>query len=108
METIKVVDNMELCILSIPEREKKWPGNFENFRYVITETCRSHYYYDWIHTSEGGLLVFEGIQGRIQDFKLGGRTLKKIAPIEGRRENFWGISCEKSRFYAKKSYFFQF
>ena len=20
----------------------------------------------------------------------------------------WGISCEKSRFYAKKSYFFQF
>ena len=25
-----------------------------------------------------------------------------------RRENFWGISCEKSRFYAKKSYFFQF
>jgi hypothetical protein len=24
----------------------------------------------------------------------------------GRRENFWGISCEKSRFYAKKSYFF--
>jgi hypothetical protein len=26
----------------------------------------------------------------------------------GRRENVWGISCEKSRFYAKKSYFFQF
>jgi hypothetical protein len=24
----------------------------------------------------------------------------------GRRENFWGISCEKSQFYAKKSYFF--
>jgi hypothetical protein len=23
-----------------------------------------------------------------------------------RRENFWSISCEKSRFYAKKSYFF--
>ena len=23
----------------------------------------------------------------------------------GRRENIWGISCEKSRFYAKKSYF---
>ena len=21
---------------------------------------------------------------------------------EGGRENFWGISCEKSRFYAKK------
>jgi hypothetical protein len=25
----------------------------------------------------------------------------------GRREKYWGISCEKSRFYAKKSYFFQ-
>ena len=35
-------------------------------------------------------------QGRIQDFKLGGAHLKKIAPRGGRRENFWGISCEKS------------
>jgi hypothetical protein len=25
----------------------------------------------------------------------------------GRREKFWDISCEKSRFYAQKSYFFQ-
>jgi hypothetical protein len=25
----------------------------------------------------------------------------------GRYENVWGISCEKSRFYAQKSYFFQ-
>ena len=24
----------------------------------------------------------------------------------GRRETFWGISCEKSPFYAKKTYFF--
>jgi hypothetical protein len=24
----------------------------------------------------------------------------------GRRENIWGISCEKSRFYAKKITFF--
>ena len=74
-------------------------------------------------------------QGRIQDFKLGGAHLKKsrraegdaknvgvfcvknhdfttknhiFSNCEGRRENFWGISCEKSRFYAKKSYFFQF
>jgi hypothetical protein len=45
-------------------------------------------------------------QGRIQDFKLGG-ALKQIAPSGGKRENIWGISCEKSRFYAKKSYFFQ-
>ena len=50
-------------------------------------------------------------QGQIQDFKLGGGgggALKKIEPSGGRRENCWGISCEKSRFYAKKSYFFQF
>ena len=47
------------------------------------------------------------IQGRIQDFKLGG-ALKKFAPSGGRREIFGGISCEKSRFYAKKSYSFQF
>ena len=42
-------------------------------------------------------------QGRIQDFKLGGGggALKKIAPSGGRREHFWGISCEKSRFNAK-------
>ena len=46
------------------------------------------------------------VQGRIQDFKLGGAHLKKIAPSGGRREHFWGISCEKSRFYAKNSYFF--
>ena len=32
-------------------------------------------------------------------FQAGG-ALKKIAASGGRRENFWGISCEKSRFYA--------
>ena len=47
-------------------------------------------------------------QGRIQDFKLGGGgALKKLEPSGGRRETFWGISCEKSRFYARKSYFCQ-
>jgi len=35
-----------------------------------------------------------------------GGTLKKIAPSGGRRENVWGISCEKSRFYTKKILFF--
>jgi hypothetical protein len=35
-----------------------------------------------------------------------GGALKKIAPSGGRRQNIWGIPCEKSRFYAKKSYFF--
>ena len=32
-------------------------------------------------------------QGRIQDFKLG------VALNGGRREYFWGISCEKSYFF---------
>jgi hypothetical protein len=36
----------------------------------------------------------------------GGGALKKNAPSGGRHENFWGISCEKSRFYAKKIIFF--
>jgi hypothetical protein len=40
-------------------------------------------------------------------FQVRGGALKKIAPSGGRREHFWGISCEKSRFYAKRSYFFQ-
>ena len=33
----------------------------------------------------------------------GGGALKKIVPSGGRPENAWGISCEKSRFYDKKS-----
>ena len=49
--------------------------------------------------------VVSGSQGRIQDFKLGG-ALRKTAPSGGRPEQFWGISCEKGRFYAKKSFFF--
>ena len=40
-------------------------------------------------------------------FQVRGGALKKNAPSGGRRETFWGISCEKSRFYAKKSDFFQ-
>ena len=46
------------------------------------------------------------IHGRIQDFKLGGGALKKIAPSGERRENVCGILCEKSRFYAKKNHIF--
>ena len=41
-------------------------------------------------------------------FQVRGGALKKIAPSGGRREKFWGISCEKSRFYAKKIIFYQF
>ena len=39
-------------------------------------------------------------------FQVRGGALKKIALSGGRRENFWGISCEKSRFYAQKIIFF--
>ena len=35
-------------------------------------------------------------------------ALKRIAQSGGRREKIWGILCEKSRFYAKKSIFFPF
>ena len=36
-------------------------------------------------------------------FRVRGGALKQIAPSGGWRENLWGISCEKSQFYAKKS-----
>jgi hypothetical protein len=39
-------------------------------------------------------------------FQVRGGALKKFAPIGGSRENIWGISCEKSRLYAKKIIFF--
>ena len=39
-------------------------------------------------------------------FQVKGGALKKIARSRGRRENCWGISCEKSRFYAKKNHIF--
>ena len=51
--------------------------------------------------------VLTWVEGADPGFQARG-VLKKIAPSGGRRGNFWGISCEKSRFYAKKSYFFQF
>jgi hypothetical protein len=35
-----------------------------------------------------------------------GGALIKIAPSGGRREKFWGISCEKTRFYGQKIIFF--
>ena len=79
-------------------------------------------------------IAFCVFQRRIPDFKLGGGAhLKKMRRAEGgakifgifrvknhdftpknhifsncggRCEHFWGISCEKSRFYAKKIIFF--
>ena len=47
-------------------------------------------------------IISTRIRGGSRISSQGGGALKKIAPSGGRRENFWGISCEKSRFYAKK------
>jgi hypothetical protein len=52
-------------------------------------------------------LISSSYAGADPGFKVRGGALKKIAPSGGKREHFWGISCEKSRFYANKSYFFQ-
>ena len=46
------------------------------------------------------------LPGADPGFQVRGDALNKIAPSGGRLENCWGISCQKSRFYAKKSYFF--
>ena len=58
----------------------------------------------WIHIRK----LHRIYTGADPGFQARGPHLKKIASSGGRRENFWGISCEKSRFYAKNSYFFQF
>ena len=68
----------------------------------ICDTEYESVLWEWALSDKSGCF-----QGRIQDFKLGGVHLKFV-PRGGRREHFLGISCEKSRFYAKKSYFFQF
>ena len=49
--------------------------------------------------------VATSLPGADPGFQVRGGALKKIAPSGGRRENIWGISSEKSRFYAKKIIF---
>jgi hypothetical protein len=46
------------------------------------------------------MVKLEMYTGADPGFQVRGGYLKKIAPSGGRRENIWGISCEKSRFYA--------
>ena len=46
------------------------------------------------------------LSGADPGFQVGGGTLKKIAMSGGRHINFWGISCEKSRFLCQKIIFF--
>jgi hypothetical protein len=56
-----------------------------------------------LRRAEGGAKIFGVFHVKNHDF-----TPKNhmFFNCRVRRENFWGISCEKSRFYAKKSYFF--
>ena len=86
--------------------------NTDAVMHAFPEDCNNVHTLCWLSYDIQTLIT--PLQGRIQDFKLGGGggggggALKKIAPRRGRRENFWGISCEKSRFYAIKSYFSNF
>ena len=52
-----------------------------------------------LRRAEGGANILGVFRVKNHDF-----TPKNhiFSNCEGRRENFWGISCEKSRFYAKK------
>ena len=52
-------------------------------------------------------LPMTGYPGADPGFQVRGCALKKkLRRAEGRAKHFWGISWEKSRFYAKKSFFF--
>jgi hypothetical protein len=44
------------------------------------------------------------LQRRIQDFKLGGGALKKIAPSGGRREHVWGYFVCNSTLYKNAGF----
>jgi hypothetical protein len=82
-----------------------WPYGSWIYNYLCNQCLSSLTLWVRIPIRRG---VFEtALQGRMQDFKLGGGALKKIAPSGGRRENVWGISCEKSRFLRQKIIFFQ-
>jgi hypothetical protein len=58
-----------------------------------------------VRRAEGGAKIFGVFRVKNHDFAQKNHIFSNCG---GRRENFWSISCEKSRFYAKKSYFFQF
>ena len=49
--------------------------------------------------------TFISFPGADPGFQVRGGTLKKNCAEQREVRKFWGISCEKLRFYAKKSYF---
>ena len=56
-----------------------------------------------LRRAEGGAKIFGVFRVKNHDFT----PKKHIFPIlGGGARNFWGISCEKSRFYAKKNHIF--
>jgi hypothetical protein len=56
-----------------------------------------------LRRAEGGAKIFGVFRVKDHDFTPENHIFSNCG---GRRENCWGISCEKSRLYAKKSYFF--
>ena len=58
-----------------------------------------------LRRAEGGAKIFGVLRVKNHDFTPKSHIFSNCG---GRRGNFCGISCEKSRFYAKKSYFSQF
>ena len=70
------------------------------FLYTYIRPCLSPQIYSTLPFS------IDIFQGRIQDFKLGGGAVKKNHAERREAQHFWGISCEKSRFYDKKIIFF--
>jgi hypothetical protein len=57
-----------------------------------------------LHRAEGGTNIFGVFRVKNQDFTPKNHIFSNCG---GRRENCWGISCEKSRFYAKNLYYFR-
>ena len=45
------------------------------------------------------LIIEDPTAGADPGFPVSGGVLKKVVPSGGRREHFWGISCEKSYFF---------
>jgi hypothetical protein len=58
-----------------------------------------------LRQAKGGAKIFGVFRVKNRDFTPKNHIFFNCG---GRRENIWGISGEKSRLYAKKSYFFQF
>ena len=58
-----------------------------------------------LHRAEEGVKIVGVFRVKNHDFTPKNQIFSNCG---GRHENFWGISCEKSRFYTKKSNFFQF